>query len=356
MSLLILGTMNRKKTIIITLFIKLALSYILLKKWTKTLVRHMFPKDLKILSLVKLLLYVIIFICCLYVYIRWNKIPKREFKIQTEVLKSSNSYRIKVADIGVFFPMSESLKNNKFGYLSVQFNACSNGLDSNEVNDDGLNKFEEEEIKKLVQKCDSIENYHNLSLKFDNLFYSSFIREKISSSEYVIKKEPIMKDGWNYHLFCETIESKNSIENKVWINSHNKRFGAFTIEQDGGSLAKPTWFRLEDISQAYYSFQLQTHSIDSLLLRFNFYGATEFSQMHPSPDEIGMNYILFRDQDKISKIKSSGIDFYVRFSDMENKQTVRMFAITTFLSMILTVFLTFLINVLSVIITKSKQH
>lgn len=104
---------------------------------------------------------------------------------------------------------------------------------------------------------------------------------------------------------------------------------------------KPSIFTKEDISQAYISLKLESVTIDSINLKFDFVGATDFSRMNPEPDEIGFNYIEFRDPQKIAQISLNGLTFLARFKDLEGLQQIRLFTVTAIMSGLFTIFIVF---------------
>ena len=111
-----------------------------------------------------------------------------------------------------------------------------------------------------------------------------------------------------------------------------------------GSMTTPSWGALEDISQAYINFKVQSSTIDSIVFNINFIGATEFSQMDPTPDKIGMSNIIFNDPIKIYKIKANGLRFHARFIELENWQQIRVFTVTAIMSAFVLVFVIFAIS------------
>lgn len=105
----------------------------------------------------------------------------------------------------------------------------------------------------------------------------------------------------------------------------------------------PTWFDFFDISQARYNLNFNTTTIDSLSLKIDFHAATDFYTLDIKPDEIGSNYIIFSDPQKIKHIKWNGLTIYAKFKELENIQMIRVFGITAILSGLLIILLTFLI-------------
>ena len=82
-----------------------------------------------------------------------------------------------------------------------------------------------------------------------------------------------------------------------------------------------------------------------LILEIDFIGATDFSAMLPAPDEVSMSSVIFTDPNKIDQILHNGLKFHATFPEMQNKQTIRVFALTGVLGFILTIFFSFMINV-----------
>ena len=88
------------------------------------------------------------------------------------------------------------------------------------------------------------------------------------------------------------------------------------------AIGDPGWFTLNDISQAYFKFNINTSSIDSISLFIDFVGATEFSLMDPIPDRTTISGISFFEPEKIEKIKTRGLLFHAKFVELENRQNI----------------------------------
>ena len=135
------------------------------------------------------------------------------------------------------------------------------------------------------------------------------------------------------------------------ISNRQNRVGAsFTNIPNTSSKSKrslstdrPGWLDRHDISQGWYHVSLKSSAIDSIRLTINFVGATSFYPMKIEPDEVGSNYISFSDSKKILQIRKEGLSFYAQFKELENKQSIRCVAVTTFISGLLIVILTFII-------------
>ena len=95
-------------------------------------------------------------------------------------------------------------------------------------------------------------------------------------------------------------------------------------------LTRPSLFSDYDISQEYFKFTIDLPSSgEKTLLEIDFGGATEFSNIYPTPDLVSMSAIGYNDPEKINIIKYRGLWFHAKFKQMENVQILRMFIVTT---------------------------
>ena len=122
------------------------------------------------------------------------------------------------------------------------------------------------------------------------------------------------------------------------------------------ALGDPGWFTMEDISQAYYKFNLKSETIDSIYLRIDFVGATNFSLITPEPDTITISSIAYDNPNKIKVIKEKGLFFHVKFSELENRQNVRMFFLTAIMSALFTIFIIFVVLALYKLATRKEAE
>ena len=77
-------------------------------------------------------------------------------------------------------------------------------------------------------------------------------------------------------------------------------------------------------------------------IKIDFKGASEFSRIFPEPDEIGLSYIIYNNPNKINLLKQDGIEFLVKFKDLEGVQQIRLFAMTGIMGGLFTVLIFFL--------------
>lgn len=95
-------------------------------------------------------------------------------------------------------------------------------------------------------------------------------------------------------------------------------------------LTKSSLTSLYDVSQSYFHFIVDVpDSCSGTILSFDFGGATDFSNIYPTPDAFSMSGFCFTDLEKIRIISETGLWFHARFKQMENIQIIRMFVLTT---------------------------
>lgn len=204
--------------------------------------------------------------------------------------------------------------------------------------------FEETELKHFETICkdenvliQDIQGIYETSLANTIPWYIRFPhvsrkanRPKYYQNQFIslpISKSIYKKGGYRYNKFCHKT---------VWLTSDIQ----YKYRNRTARIAKyRSFFSPYDISQECIYLNLDSN-VNYIELGINCYGPVEFSAMTPSPDSIYMDRIVFKDQNKISKIKSSGLRFHTKYVQLENLQSMRAFMITTFLSLFITLFCT----------------
>lgn len=122
------------------------------------------------------------------------------------------------------------------------------------------------------------------------------------------------------------------------------------IEGVDNPLISPKWYSMFDISQSYFDIALTSVSIDSVILKFDFVGATDFSEMNPKPDFIDMSSVSFSNPQKIEQIKKTGLVFHAHFKEKDGVQTIRLFAVTALMCVFTPKLLICIVNLIMLII------
>lgn len=175
----------------------------------------------------------------------------------------------------------------------------------------------------------STDGTHNIIYNPDDKYGSWALYD----NNVVYKNKNITVNTW---FFCE-----NLYKPLTPANSHTNRAIAFR---------KHFWEMAIDVSRAVEHFHFSSPMSTSErigFLRFYYRGLTEFSSMSPEPDVVTMNSVEFTDSAKLAQIQHDGLDFHTKFPEMENKQQARMFAVTTVLTLLVTLVLKLLYDLTS---------
>lgn len=195
----------------------------------------------------------------------------------------------------------------------------------------------EEDLPTFAVKTDPI-----IVHREDDLFTVNFYNNQLSSSGFYR----------SYNINANRVNDKSKLDNCVPHLYYNEKrniswynyFDIFSYFSGGLPMETPAPLRLEDISQAYFNIKLKTLTVDSLILKIDFVGATEFSKMIPEPDTIGMGCIVYNDPLKIYRIRTNGLQFHARFLELENIQQIRVFTVTSIMAAFVIVFVVFAIS------------
>lgn len=222
-------------------------------------------------------------------------------------------------------------------FNKVSSHSMMKSLDSCEQN------LKENILRDSLKGKDLISCYR-ICLKSKNCGYYRNKSKIVSKPNECPKCGKIHSINYSTHKFFEdnelsVIESYTAIAQSDSVHHFSKKgesqFGF-------GFLGNTGWFSLHDISQGYYDIELQTASIDSIQLTIDFVGAVTF---WPSiePDEKSGTYIKYSDPIKMLKIRREGLHLFYESKELANKQAIRLFAVTAFISGLFIIMLTFLI-------------
>lgn len=240
-------------------------------------------------------------------YSRMKMMDSCILKLKQEVIPDSmgqeliNNYR---------FVVKGQLDNKEFSYIEYPWHVTSDYWKTIQYDSDSLFTFRDIFAVKRVQK----DNY--------------IIKELYSRNNASLQRlKDLHKGEGDDHFIPDTIGTNFMIQ---------------PFMGEGGSIDAPGWLTLHDISQGYYDIELQTASIDSIQLTIDFVGAVNF---WPSiePDEKSGTYIKYFDPIKILKIRRDGLHLFYESKELANKQSIRVFAVTAFISGLFIIMLTFLI-------------
>lgn len=372
---------------------------------------NMYPEDpIKYKSLVEIIILSLLFVLCAFLFWRWNVVSQRNINLRVEQIRPEidtayqycNTICIKVPMTSqddfikdsVPLKITTSIYNKKvakdhFTYISFIIDSLRH------VNSNG--------DKLLVRATDYAElyglsyesyyiykNYNEMNKNLDSIYSEPFkIKDVVkgkpvryinmtqSISYGVLVKnnihlinnpKPVDSLGMLENYEAEIIDNKTikttaygtghyaTSDYNLSLGSNNK--GRFYLNpfSPGAVMEKPRWGRLEDVSQAYVNLKLETATVDSINLVFDFVGCTEFSAMDPMPDKVTMSSIEFNDPVKIFKIRANGLRFHAKFVELQNWQSIRVFGVTAIMSGLLIVLITFIILFFFKLRRISKSH
>ena len=107
------------------------------------------------------------------------------------------------------------------------------------------------------------------------------------------------------------------------------------------------WSTMEDISKCITKFKISedcTPFISSIT--FDFKGCTDFGHLIPVPDEQTFSSIRYTAKEKLNQIAWNGLVFHASFPEMQNIQEMRIFAVTVFLTLLVTIACALLTNLI----------
>lgn len=353
---------------------------------------------IKTRSLIEMLIAVAVFGFCLYLFLSWYRVPEREVVINVEDLDKNlffgKNYSPEGKYANIYYNSMMSFDDSKIDtsmcdmkihihkyYSSQKYDSLRTNsvmLDVFKKNADIFNDdFEFKNPQSLSNFLNNIDSKSkHLILDRKNLFVherylgvdslrklfndsikngSSYIVDyvKYSFRQKGISHDTITGDYYtNPNQYCregrndewkwgESFAFHYSNESIYTYRDKDKRC-FFDFLGPNPQTKKPNLFSKWDISQSYYKFKINSLTIDSMNIKIDFKGATDFSKLIPEPDEIGMSYIIYTDPYKLTKIKEDGIVFLATFKDLIGYQQIRLFVITGIMGGLFVVFIFFL--------------
>lgn len=166
-----------------------------------------------------------------------------------------------------------------------------------------------------------------------NISYKSFNKDGYNSFESVYKT-PTLREAI-HSSNCE-IRYFTGAEFDNWFDSKV----TFTIadSQEWRNHAANVWRKLYDVSRVNYRLSIPDEHSYINALAIYFFGPTEFLPMYPEPDVVDRNYIAFLDSEKLKYIQAHGLELDAKFPFSENTQNMKIFVLTSVITVLLTLF------------------
>lgn len=302
--------------------------------WTNWLLKQVSPNIWKfLLSLIALLL-------CINWFLNVNKIRSIKYGCGYKCIYSRKPIKQKL-DIDFNFVDGFLVEHNdtipSFCVIDVESSYADLGLNGSSVPFDYWGN-----IQSIIND-DSV----YLHLHHDKTFASVlYIDIKADLSKMRAQGHEIIYDGDKSILVVDHNDARMNMSHISFIDAVQGLREQLMVYVNGSVFGYPDIFYLgaRDVSQKVYrlsGIDICRHFTDVRRIRFNFGGPTTFSPMTPVPDAVTMSGFEFTDSLKVEEIKHNGLVFHARFLQLENIQNVRVFVLTTLISVFFTMSVTF---------------
>ena len=360
----------------------------------KTILENEKYNDSKVSLIINLILIpvcIIVSFLLLSVYYKWQQIPYRKHFFQTEYIASSDTstiplrpslsiYDAKILDISKHFVDSKNEEHNRI--FRTNYELDKTYKENFEITDLFANKqikakamLSYDSISKIIapQTLTEVKDYclnNNICFdKYKELFYYKHLDNESAPEKSYFTPHTI-KPGYNNHCLAiyERNESILNYDTRLdSLYSNNFQAFLFSIPKNNGISipvsssasikTKSNWqrflynlFKMEDISQSYYSIKLRSNSIPELHFKLDFIGTIEcFYDKKSSLDlkDFAINYEdsnhqginVGRSYLELEKRNGKGdmdIQVLVKFLDMQNMQSFRLFMLAALITLCLT--------------------
>ncbi|MBR5702679.1 MAG: hypothetical protein IKX45_00320 [Bacteroidales bacterium] len=316
--------------------------------------QHIVPDELSLLSLYEILIYGAILGLCVFLYIGWSRIPIIEKNIYIEELGtiSQKNKNESIADIRFYIPNSTVFADSSAHYLyTLSTRDTISSIGYSEALDSLKDAF-------FSHRPSARDWYAG------NLFYFGFdAPARFRKLDNHVVVDTLLGGCHRFSGYHLIKKNPPRVVSEQFINGDSVYFVSDLYD---GELTKPSFWSLRDISQAYYSIKIHSHSIDSIKVQFTFRGVVDVSSMGEiTPSQVSGNLINFSFRPDYQKPQqdtaiiwvnqasyerfiprqeyTSTIQFHIKSLDMENAQSRRVFLVTTILSALVTIFLAFFI-------------
>lgn len=355
-------------------------------------------RQVTVASMAMICFYTLLLCVGISVFFSFNQIPSRTYSIVAEELNDKDGtyqsqYRLDSMHIRINIPMSMVQKDSsKNGSIEVypaytelkEFYKDTTIYDMLNVHkvfdNEAFDSIKEKHpvFKKMYDK-DYVHKYSIAHLLYSTVEYL----KELDSLKHIADSIPVIKDTIKNSYYIKAtclandmkVSEKISVDNEVYHDSaqanddifndyiHVDGVANYTLESglfcfedimkvdkhgiykyifntsknsNKGPLVAPGWFTMSDISQMYVDLSFRTISIEAPSIKIDFKSAASFSNIYPIPDIIDYSSIQFNSQEKIEYIKLNGLKFHVSFPELQNKQSVRLFALTALMSFLFT--------------------
>ena len=308
-------------------------------------VLDLFPKkapltEVSILSIYELIAYLTVFLLCGWLFLRWNHVNTRQYDVHVERIDALGDTLSNNVCIALTIPMTTDKEENEGwhsiqripsdedGNMSTYWNRISRSPKSGHVTtlmenyQDKIAQLKDRPTPRYFVKMETpLLNSQLTGTRFERLDSIGYRKLDFERKGLVVKKISSVFIG-NDNLIGQIIPD------------------SFVASSP---LNRPRWHSTFDVSQFYVKYHVTSHTTDELVVRFDFIGPCEISNLGGQNCEISSHGVEYRFTPNDFGEIDQELSFYVRCKGLENLQSVRNFFIGAFLSGLLMLLLTFMV-------------
>ena len=300
--------------------------------------RHVVPDELSLLSVYEIIAYLLVLLGCVFLYHKWHKIQVVHQEIHVERLDSIHVTHLRSAVTIDYEAAISSVIGSDMS--SIRIHAArpiqphsSMYIWSYTDELDSLLRIYKSHYPKSLEAPSEVITYVKQTLYKKE-------RSKGVEDEELLCDSTTHKSFYQYAHYGVHSQKPYYLWNESFLNYLFSPGFDSSINTDISSLTTPGYFSLRDISQAYYAFHIVSHSVDSIYLRVSNIGAAEFTPSGMVDATIKGGHIEYA----LSLLsKENTVMLHVKFKDLENDQSRRVFLVCAVISGLITLFLAFLI-------------
>lgn len=278
---------------------------------------------------------------CFITYVAWNKIPSHTFNafLSCEGYSSKNSYcnlRLQI-DAGSTIESETYKRNNSYNLIQV--------YNSDEYNENiPLSKFFWGKCSYLLTSHTNI-FFNKISYYFLDFDVTSNIKSTIHNKEFT----GVLNSN---DFVLSYIENPKLFSDSLGTHASGSGILGFCKGKGGGDLqlymsllnSRPTLLSPWNVEQSNYAIIFKTNHIKCDTISIEFKGATDFSNMYPTPDKTTVSSIEFYDSEKILEIAKNGLRFHTDFIELREMGARRTFMLSGFVSLLISLLASILLR------------
>lgn len=192
--------------------------------------------------------------------------------------------------------------------------------------------------------------YYNDTIRRITDYYHYGVMNEYNNvnGQYCKKNQWIIPFDTLFQYAKQTANKEEFLTECIFANSTTDNSIPVFHSISGDNFRKPNLFLvLEDFSKIVEVIRIPPASAQFVKsLTIDYMCPTDFGTLYPKPDMMTYGAIRYTDPKKLNQIAWNGLEYHAKFPDMENFQDVRLFAITTIVTILITIFFKLIYNLL----------